>query len=65
MTVEKPKIQVDSYRGDTAREKMRFLTPQNFRFMSTVNERVKEAVARNAIMESSPNRRTLMMITDE
>ena len=64
MTVEKPKVQADSYRGDAGREKMSFTTGRNFRFMSTVEERVNEAVVRNAIMDGSPNRKTLTMETD-
>ena len=66
MTVEaKPKMHVDSYRGDAGRDKMRFTTPRNFRFTNTTDERIQEALVRNSIMESSPNRPCLTMETSE
>ena len=66
MIIEKPNVQVDNYAGDTGKEKSRFISPRGFRFTSTTtNEKVKDAISRNAILESSPNRRSLTMETSE
>ena len=60
MLVEKPEKFEDSYKGgDTGVDKPRFLPPRGFRFTDNKEERVKDALQRNSILESSPNRKTL------
>ena len=65
MVVEKPKIISDSYKGDSGKDKAKFYTPKQFRFTSTQKERVRDALEQNAILESSPTRRTLRNKTSE
>ena len=43
--VEKPRVQVDNYRGDAGRTKKQFLTTTGaFRFASTKDERLKVSI---------------------
>ena len=56
---------VDSYKGDAAKDKYKFIAPRGFRFTASKDERVADAVERNQIYESSPNRRTLTCETSE
>ena len=65
MVVEKPRVQEDSYRGDAGKEKPKNISPRGFRFTDTSQERVLEALKKNAILESSPLRRTITCETDE
>ena len=66
MLVEKPEKFEDSYKGgDAGVDKRRFLTPRGFRFTDNKEERVKDALQRNSILESSPNRKTLTNQTPE
>ena len=65
MVIDKPIETQDSYRGDAGIDKPKMITPRSFRFASTKDERLREALERNAIFESSPTRRTLTMETSE
>ena len=66
MLVEKPKEFVDSYKGgELSFDNRRYTTPRGFRFTDTKDERVKDALQRNSILESSPNPKTLTNHTAE
>ena len=67
MMVDEPKVFEDHYKGDTGKHKTRFCSPRGrgFRFISTKDEKLQEALVRNSIYESSPNRKTVTMETSE
>ena len=41
MLVDEPKIQMDSYVGNAAKNRVRFITPKNFRYTATKDERIQ------------------------
>ena len=66
MLVEKPEKFEDSYKGgDLSLDNRRHTTPRGFRFTGNKDERVKDALQRNSILESSPNPKTLTNHTAE
>ena len=67
MMVDESRVFDDHYKGDTGKNNKRFLSPNNrgFRFISTKDEKLQEALQRNSIYESSPNRKTVTNETPE
>lgn len=55
----------DDYRGDAGKEESKNISPRGFRFTSGKDERIKDALKRHEILESSPTRRALTKETVE
>ena len=65
MITEKPKVVADEYKGDAGKEGRSNMSPRGFRFTSTKNERLQEAIKRHGIFESSPTRAAITRETVE
>jgi len=60
-----PTVQEDSYHGDSLAATSKHLDSKCFRYKHTKVEHLQDAIEKNAILESSPNRHILKMETLE